>query len=193
MKTIKYLFLLMITIGIAALIYFNQNYFLATTTLSLNFKDTVYSIPELPTVAYLGICFLFGLLLSGINTLSTKLCMGKTIKEKESLIATLSSQIDDLKNELNFFKNDPYIKKGAAQKALEAPAEDAQLSEEAVPETQSNEPVDEEDILETEKPEALDVSEPQAVESTDSDNDQAISESTTEDADNTKEDKPLVL
>lgn len=118
MKTIKYLFLLIITIGVAALIYFNQNYFLAKTALSVNLQDTVYSIPALPTIAYLGICFLFGLLYSSVNTLTTKLCMGKTIKEKEALIATLSNQIDELKNELNFFKNDPYIKKGVETKAL---------------------------------------------------------------------------
>ncbi len=117
MKTIKYLLLLIITIFIAGLIYFNQKYFMATSALSVTIKDVVYALPELPTIAYIGICFLFGLFLAGMNTISTRLCLGKTIKEKEAFINKLTDQIDSLKTELDVFKHDPYIKKGMDNKA----------------------------------------------------------------------------
>ncbi|MFH2093885.1 MAG: hypothetical protein ABIJ31_16115 [Pseudomonadota bacterium] len=117
MKTIKYLLLLIITILIAALVYFNQNFFLATTSLTFNIKDAVYSIPELPTLAYLGICFLFGLILSGINTLSTRFCLNRIIKKQESTINELSARIASLKTDLEVFTHDPYIQKGLENKA----------------------------------------------------------------------------
>lgn len=119
MNTIKYLILLMFTLLIAALVYSNNSYFLNSVTLTLSFKEYIYNFPELPTLAYLVVCFLFGMFFSGLNTLSTKFCLNRSIREKETLIGKLTSQIDTLQTELDVFINDPYIKKGLEDKAEE--------------------------------------------------------------------------
>jgi len=117
MKTIKYLLLLIIAIFIAALIFFNKEYFMTGTALSIHVQDFTYTLPEFPTIAYIGICFLLGLALSGMSAISIRLCMGRTLKEKETFINKLTGQIDILETELNVFKHDPYIKKGLEAKA----------------------------------------------------------------------------
>ena len=116
MKTIKYLLLLVITILVAALAYFNQDYFMAIVSFKFKIRESVYTIPGLPTLAYFGICFFLGLILSGIGTLSAKFGLKKTIKKQKSTIDELNTRIIDLKNELDVFIHDPYIKKGLADK-----------------------------------------------------------------------------
>ncbi|MFH2058371.1 MAG: hypothetical protein ABIJ59_05680 [Pseudomonadota bacterium] len=116
MKTIKYLLLLVTTILIAALVYFNQDYFLAIVSFKFNIKDAVYTLYGLPTLAYFGICFFLGLILAGIGTISAKFSLNKTIKEQKATIDELNTRIVDLKNELDVFIHDPFIKKGLANK-----------------------------------------------------------------------------
>lgn len=144
MKTIKYLFFLIICIVVAALVFFNQEYFLAKVALSVTVKDMVYTIPEIQTIVYFGICFFLGLLISGMGTISAKLCLGRTIKERDADISALTLQVNELSTELSVFKNDPYIKKGLEDKPMALPQPDSiKAIETSQTGVESNEPANE--------------------------------------------------
>ena len=122
MKILKYLFLLIIIIVVAGLAYQNQEYFKHAVSLKIDVKDFNYVIPEIPNGAYLGICFLLGLILAGMSILTTRWDLKKVIKSKDSDIAELNSRVKELKIDLAFFTNDPYIKKGLESQAVAVPA-----------------------------------------------------------------------
>lgn len=157
MKTLKYLFLLIIILLIAGLVYLNLDYFMATVSFKIDVKDFHYAIPELQNGAYWAICFLLGLFLAGANGLATKFRLNKIIKEKEAAIEDLSRQVTDLGTELDVFKHDPYIKKGLESKALESQpliteateTEDAATPEKEAP-AETQEAVQESDDPQTE-------------------------------------------
>ncbi len=128
MTTIKYFFLLIIAILFAYLVYMNSEYFMTMVSLKFVFKGTHYVIHELPNIAYFIICFLFGLLLSWINVLICKFNAGRKIKAKEAVISDMTKEIAKLKEELNVFQHDPYIKKDLEAKA-ETDAETGTVSE----------------------------------------------------------------
>ena len=83
------------------------------TALNLDLKVTAWhwTIPELPNIAYFGICFLLGLILAGLKGLPAKFRLKKDIKTKNATIASLNEQINTLKIDLDVFRHDPYIKK----------------------------------------------------------------------------------
>ncbi len=118
MTTIKYFFLLIIAVLFAYLVFLNSEYFMTMVSLKFIFKGTHYIIHELPNIAYFGICFLFGLLLSGINVLICKFNAGRKIKAKEAVISDLTQEIAKLKEELSVFQHDPYIKKDLEAKSV---------------------------------------------------------------------------
>ncbi len=140
MTTIKYLLLLILTVLVAALAYMNQEYFMAKTALTFNVKDTVYTLPELPNLAFWGICFFIGLVWSGIGILSTRFALKRIIREKDERIQTLSSKARALQTELEVFIHDPYIKKGrpaaAPEKTQEMIPAEEQPDATAAPQTE---------------------------------------------------------
>lgn len=113
MKTIKYIFWLIILALLGILIYQNLTYFMTTTVLKFDLKVNSWNwtIPELQNIVYFGICFLLGLILAGIKGFAVKLRLKKEIKTKNTAIASLEKQVSVLKTELEVFQHDPYIKK----------------------------------------------------------------------------------
>lgn len=113
MKTIKYLFWLIILGFLGILIYQNLDYFMAATAFKLDLKVAAWNwiFPELQNGAYLGICFLLGLILAGVRGFFAKLPLKKEIKTQKAEIASLKEQVNTAKSELEVFKHDPYIKK----------------------------------------------------------------------------------
>jgi len=112
MKTIKYLFWLIILVLLGILIYQNLDYFMAATALNYDLKVSTWqwTIPELPNIAYFGICFLLGFILAGFKGIVGKYRSNKEIKAKDITITTLNAEITTLKTELEVFQHDPYIK-----------------------------------------------------------------------------------
>jgi len=119
MKTIKFLFWLIILALLGTLIYQNQTYFMTTTALSLDLKvaEWIWTTPPIQNIAYFGICFLLGLILAGIKGLLAVFGLKKQIKNGNKTITGLQKEIDSLKTELDVFKHDPYIKKEIQNKA----------------------------------------------------------------------------
>jgi len=119
MKTIKFLFWLIILALLGTLIYQNQEYFMAPTPLTLNLQVAgwAWAIPPIQNIAYFGICFLLGLIFAGIKGLLAIFGLKKQIKNGNKTIAGLQKEIDSIKTELNVFKHDPYIKKEIENKA----------------------------------------------------------------------------
>jgi hypothetical protein len=116
MKTIKTLFWVIILAVLGILIYQNQDYFLATQSLTFDIKvykwDLVHwVIPEIPNVAYFGICFSLSLILVGLKWIVTNFKANRKIKSLNSSINSKDEKIKSLENELHVFKNDPYLKK----------------------------------------------------------------------------------
>ena len=125
MKTIKYLFWLIIIVLLGILIYQNLEYFMTTASLKFDLKVATWNwtIPELQNIAYFGICFLLGIILAGIKGFAVKLGLKKVIKTQKATMDSLNKQINLLKAELDVFQHDPYIKK--AQEAT-APVESSE-------------------------------------------------------------------
>ncbi len=113
MKTIKTLFLLVILGLIGTLIYQNLDYFMAPSVLHIDFKVSTWqwTTPALPLIAYWGICFGLGLLITGMKGLFTAFRLGREIKNQDTRIDTLKQEIHVLKMKLDVFIHDPYIKK----------------------------------------------------------------------------------
>ncbi len=113
MKKIKYLLWLILLIFIGIFIYQNLDYFMAKTALKIDLKifSWNWTIPELQNIAYLGICFLLGLFLTGIRGFVIQLGLKKNIKKKDATIASFKEKLAALKSELDVFQHDPYIKK----------------------------------------------------------------------------------
>jgi len=113
MKTIKTLFLLVILGLLSTLIYQNLDYFMAPSVLHIDFKVSTWqwTTPELPLIAYWGICFGLGLLITGMKGLVTAFRLGREIKNQDGRIDTLKQEIHSLKIKLDVFVHDPYIKK----------------------------------------------------------------------------------
>ncbi|WP_022664066.1 LapA family protein [Desulfospira joergensenii] len=112
MKTIKFLFLLIILGLLGLLVYQNLDYFMAKQALSIDLKISGWhwTTPELPTLAFWGICFGIGLLITGFKGLATAFSLGREIKKKNAGIDSLKKEIKDLKSRLDVFIHDPYIK-----------------------------------------------------------------------------------
>ena len=121
MKTIKTLFLLIIIGLLSTLIYQNLDYFMAPYALHIDFKVSTWqwTIPALPLIAYWGICFGLGLLITGMKGLFTAFRLGREIKNQDKLMTTLKQEINDLKTKLDVFVHDPYIKREKENPVLE--------------------------------------------------------------------------
>ncbi len=150
MKTIiKYTFLITFLTIIGSIIYQNLDYLMTQNALSINIDkyNWHWSTPKLENLFYFGICFLAGLILSGLKGITVKWDSRRTIKSKENEIQTLRKQNKTLKTELDVFQHDPYIKKGLEKKLI---TQEAQLLEPIPedPETQIENTVEEE-IIET--------------------------------------------
>jgi hypothetical protein len=121
MKTIKTLFLLVIIGLLSTLIYQNLDYFMTPSALHIDFKVSTWqwTIPALPLIAYWGICFGLGLLITGMKGLVTAFRLGREIKNQDKLVTTLKQKINDLKTKLDVFVHDPYIKREMEKPVLE--------------------------------------------------------------------------
>lgn len=127
MKKIKYLFWLIILGLLGTLIYQNLDYFMTTMALKLDLKIASWhwTMPELQNIAYFGICFLLGLIISWFKGFLSKLKLKKEIKTKDATVTSLKEQINTLKTELEVFQHDPYIKKEKEkEEVIELPAPD---------------------------------------------------------------------
>jgi hypothetical protein len=121
MKTIKTLFLLVIIGLLSTLVYQNLDYFMTPSALHIDFKVSTWqwTIPALPLIAYWGICFGLGLLITGMKGLFTAFRLGREIKNQDKLVTTLKQEINDLKTKLDVFVHDPYIKREMEKPVLE--------------------------------------------------------------------------
>ncbi len=121
MKTIKTLFLLVILGLLGTLIYQNLDYFMAPSALHLDLKVSTWqwTIPALPLIAYWGICFGLGLLISGMKGLFTAFRLGREIKAQDKQTAALKQEINDLRSRLAVFTHDPYIKRDIEKPVVE--------------------------------------------------------------------------
>ncbi len=121
MKTIKFLFMLIILGLLGLLIYQNIDYFNTTWSLALDlrFNQWHWTAPPLPNWAFWGICFGLGLLITGLKGLVTAFGLGREIKKKDAEITELTSRNRDLQARLDVFIHDPYIKKGLSEKKSE--------------------------------------------------------------------------
>ncbi|MFU8769414.1 MAG: hypothetical protein ACNA7H_06715 [Desulfotignum sp.] len=118
MKTIKFLFLLIILVLLGLLVYQNSVYFTTGSSLALDLKFTQWTVPGLPNWAFWGLCFGLGLLVTGIKGLVTAYGLGREIKIRDAQIAELTIRNNDLKSRLDVFIHDPYIKKGLSDRSL---------------------------------------------------------------------------
>ncbi|OQY53463.1 MAG: hypothetical protein B6230_00070 [Desulfobacteraceae bacterium 4572_89] len=121
MKTIKYLFLLIILGLLGTIIYQNLEYFMTPYALTIDLKvpNWQWTAPALPNLTYWGICFGLGLLLTGIKGLFTAFRLGREIKNKNSLIGSQRQEISELQTKLDVFVHDPYIKNGKEKSGVE--------------------------------------------------------------------------
>ena len=134
MKTIKFLFLLIILGLLGLLIYQNIDYFNTTRSLALDlkFNQWQWTAPPLPNWAFWGICFGLGLLITGLKGLVTAYGLGREIKKKEAEITELTTRNRDLQARLDVFIHDPYIKKGLSEKKFEEQPRPASPSDASV-------------------------------------------------------------
>lgn len=121
MKTIKTLFWLVIIGLLSTLIYQNLDYFMTSSALHIDFKVSTWqwTIPALPLIAYWGICFGLGLLITGMKGLVTAFRLGREIKAQDKQVTILKQEINDLKTKLDVFVHDPYIKREMEKPVLE--------------------------------------------------------------------------
>lgn len=127
MKTIKTLFWLVILGLLGTLIYQNLDYFMAPSALHIDFKISSWqwTIPALPLIAYWGICFGLGLLITGMKGLFTAFRLGREIKNQDKQIDTLKLEINALKTQLAVFVHDPYIKREIEKTVVEDTVEES--------------------------------------------------------------------
>ncbi len=128
MKTIKYLWWLIVLSFIGIFVYQNLDYFMTTAALKIDLKIASWNwtMPELQNIAYFGICFLLGLFLAGIRGFVIKFGLKKEIKTKNAAIASFKEKLAALKSELDVFQHDPYIKKELKKESIIEQPEPAQ-------------------------------------------------------------------
>lgn len=143
MKKIKFFLWLIVLIFLGLLVYQNKDYFFTTQALNLDinlkFKSWSWILPEAQNILYFGICFVFGLFVTGIMGISSKLKSRKMIKALNKTIDSHAAQISSLRTELEVFINDPYIKKKADEtKALPVPESEPEPVMEIDPKLESD-------------------------------------------------------
>ncbi len=113
MKTVKFLILLIVLGLLGLLVWQNQEYFLSRHPLVFDLKvsNLGWTVPAFPEIGFWGICFGLGLLISGIKGLTTSFSLGREIKRKDAQITALHQDIAKVKERLDVFIHDPYIKK----------------------------------------------------------------------------------
>ena len=128
MKTIKYIWWLIILSFIGIFVYQNIDYFMTTTALKIDLKIASWNwtLPELQNIAYFGICFLLGIILSSIRGFVIRLGLKKEIKTKDASIASFKEKLTSLKSELEVFQHDPYINKELKKEPIIEQPEPAQ-------------------------------------------------------------------
>ncbi len=120
MKTIKWLFRLIVLGLLATLVYQNIDYFLANESLNLDLKISNWQwiFPELQNWVYFVACFLLGIIWTGFNWMISSYKLKKDIKIKAASIDSLKDEVNTLKTELEVFKHDPYIKPQLENKSI---------------------------------------------------------------------------
>ncbi|MBC8442238.1 MAG: hypothetical protein H8D87_21440 [Deltaproteobacteria bacterium] len=143
MKTIKYIWWLIVLSFIGIFVYQNLDYFMTTAALKIDLKIASWNwaIPELQNIAYFGICFLLGIILASIRGFMKRLGLKKEIKTKDAAIASFKEKIIALKSELDVFQHDPYIKKELSIEQPEPAQPDYVQSEPVQPDYVQSEPV----------------------------------------------------
>ena len=129
MKLFKYVIWLIIIGLLAMLVMQNIDYFKTAVILKLDSKVVEtwkWEIPELLTGYYFIICFAVGLLLAGYKALCIKLRSSKQIKSMTTEIAQLKNEVNSLKEALEVYTHDPYIKKALTEDDVQSPPPQAQ-------------------------------------------------------------------
>jgi hypothetical protein len=122
MKKIKYFLLLIILILLGILIYQNLDYFMTAKALKFDLKvfSWNWTIPEIQNIAFFALCFFIGLILTGFKWLMATFKFKKELKGQSATIESLKKQLQSLKEDLDVFQHDPYIKKEIEEKQKEA-------------------------------------------------------------------------
>jgi hypothetical protein len=91
----------------------NQEYFLTSTALLINFKigSLNYTVMNFPNWAYWFLCLVLGLLITGIRGLITAVRLKRQIRTRDERIESMKGEINSLQTRLDIFIHDPYIKK----------------------------------------------------------------------------------
>ncbi|MBF0204916.1 MAG: hypothetical protein HQK67_11570 [Desulfamplus sp.] len=111
MKKIKLTLGLLVIVFVTLVIYQNRTYFFTKQPLSLSLgvETWNWTAPDVENVVYFGGSLVIGFLIAGYLGLVSKFRSMKTIKHLNKTIVAQIETIDSLKNELDNFKNDPYL------------------------------------------------------------------------------------
>ncbi len=105
MKKVKIAFWFIVFGFLALVIFQNQNFFLAETSLSINLYFAQYdTLTTFNAVLFMAF-FLSGILISYIISLFDKFKTGKTIKNMNALLSTQRDTISSMKKEIEMLKS----------------------------------------------------------------------------------------
>lgn len=119
MKTFKIVLFIIFLVFLAVFGIQNQEYFLASTALHIDFKiaSLHYKVMELPNWAYWVLCLVLGLLITGIRGLITSVRLKRQVRTRDERIESMKGEINSLQTRLDIFIHDPYIKKHLEEEA----------------------------------------------------------------------------
>ena len=119
MKIFKIILFIIFLVVLAVFGIQNQEYFLASTPLHIDFKISSlhYTVMEFPNWAYWVLCLVIGLLITGIRGLITAFRLKRQVRTRDERIESMKGEINSLQTRLDIFIHDPYIKKHLEEEA----------------------------------------------------------------------------
>lgn len=119
MKIFKIILFIIFLVVLAVFGIQNQEYFLASTPLYIDFKISSlhYTVMEFPNWAYWVLCLVIGLLITGIRGLITAFRLKRQVRTRDERIESMKGEINSLQTRLDIFIHDPYIKKHLEEEA----------------------------------------------------------------------------
>ncbi|MCW8799970.1 MAG: hypothetical protein OQK71_03480 [Desulfobacter sp.] len=119
MKIFKIILFIIFLVVLAVFGIQNQEYFLASTPLHIDFKisSLQYTVIDFPNWAYWVLCLVIGLLITGIRGLITAFRLKRQVRTRDERIESMKGEINSLQTRLDIFIHDPYIKKHLEEEA----------------------------------------------------------------------------
>lgn len=132
MKIFKIILFIIFLVVLAVFGIQNQEYFLASTPLHIDFKISSlhYTVMEFPNWAYWVLCLVIGLLITGIRGLITAFRLKRQVRTRDERIESMKGEINSLQTRLDIFIHDPYIKKHLEEEARKDQAQGQAATEE---------------------------------------------------------------